>query len=88
MGPKRAFFEEAFGSNEKEFLEILTLPEDYIIHRHAHLENGDRARLESSIQALTNEQNTNLGRIILTNTFTDINSQTNDPSLVNILKLY
>lgn len=86
VGPKRAFFEEAFGSDEKEFFEILTLPEDYIIHRHAHLENGDRARLESSIHSLADKQKTGLNRIIRSNSFKDC--KTSDQSLLNILKFY
>jgi len=52
------------------------------------MENGDRAKLESDIKSLTDEQKTDLDRIILSNSFFDIDYKTNDQSLINILKLY
>ena len=40
VGTHLDFFEAAFGHDGKEFLEIALMPEDYIVHRHAHAANG------------------------------------------------
>jgi hypothetical protein len=88
VGPKKEFFEEAFGRDEQEFLEILKLPENFIIYRHLHVSNGDRARLEANINSLTDKQKSDLNRMILDNAFNHLESKTNDPSLTDILKLY
>lgn len=40
VSPNRDFFEAAFGGNEKEFMEILLMPEEYIIFREKHRCNG------------------------------------------------
>jgi len=40
VGPKRKFFEAAFGKNVKEFRKLLLMPEDYIIYREDHKNNG------------------------------------------------
>ena len=41
VGPNRDFFEHAFGKDYNEFLRILYMPEDYIIHRKEYSENGN-----------------------------------------------
>ena len=40
VGPKRKFFEAAFGKNIKEFKKLLLMPDDYIIYREEHKKNG------------------------------------------------
>lgn len=40
VGPKRKFFEAAFGKNIKEFMKLLLMPDDYIIYREDHENNG------------------------------------------------
>lgn len=40
ISPRRDFFEVAFGSTYQEFLEIVYMPEDYIIYRRKHESNG------------------------------------------------
>jgi len=37
---RRDFFEAAFGRDVDEFRKILLMPEDYIINRHSHEEDG------------------------------------------------
>lgn len=41
VGPNREFFEHAFGKDYDEFLMILYMPEEYIIHRKDNLLNGN-----------------------------------------------
>lgn len=40
VGPKRKFFEAAFGKNLREFRKLLLMPDDYIIYRENHKHNG------------------------------------------------
>jgi hypothetical protein len=88
VGPKKQFFEEAFGNNEIEFLEILSLPEDYIIYRRAHIVNGDRAKLKTMIDRLTKQQKAALDQIILHDSVTTSNIENKDKKLAEILKCY
>jgi len=40
VGPKKKFFEAAFGKNVNEFQKLLLMPDDYIIYREDHKNNG------------------------------------------------
>lgn len=40
VSPNISFFEEAFGADIDEFHKILLMPEDYIIHRYRHRDDG------------------------------------------------
>ena len=40
VSPRKEFFEAAFGSTFEEFLQIVLMPEDYIINRRRHELNG------------------------------------------------
>lgn len=88
VGPKKQFFEKAFGKDVDEFVKILTLPEDYIIYRYIHLNNGDRDKLDAKINSLNEEQKDNLMKIIFTNNFSNIETQTTDRNILDILELY
>jgi hypothetical protein len=88
VGPKRQFFEKAFGENVKEFLEILTLPEKYIIYRDFYITNGDRRNLEIQISSLSSEQRSNLMNWIYAGQYNDPTPLMLDNQLKNILKLY
>ncbi len=52
VGPKKYFFEAAFGKNHKEFKQILLMPDNYIIYREKHKNNG-AAEWASLIKLLT-----------------------------------
>lgn len=88
VGNRKEFFKEAFGKNVKEFFKILTLPENFIIYRNNHINNGDRKKLNASINLLNRKQKYSLKRIILSNNFNNINTKTKDKRIRNILKLY
>lgn len=42
VSPNHDFFRAAFGGSLEDFLEILTMPDDYIIHRAEHADHGAR----------------------------------------------
>lgn len=88
VGPKKQFFEKAFGKDVKEFIKILTMPENFIIYRNIHFNNGDVNKLNNIINLLNEEQKENLMKIILTNNFNNIETQTNDKTILDVLDLY
>jgi hypothetical protein len=88
VGPKKQFFEMAFGKDAKEFIKILMLPENFIIYRNIHLNNGNRNTLDDTINSLNKEQRNNLMEIIFSNNFNNIGTQTNDKCILDILELY
>ncbi len=88
VGPKKQFFEKAFGKDVKEFLQIITLPEHFIIYRNSHLNNSDRNRLDATVNSLNKEQKDNLMKIIFSNNFNNIETQTNDKYILDVLGLY
>lgn len=88
VGPKKQFFEKAFGNDVKEFMKILMLPENFIIYRNIHLNNGGRNKLDDTINALKKEQKDNLMKIIFSNSFNNIEIQTDDKCILDILELY
>lgn len=53
VGTHLDFFEAAFGATPAEFIEIASMPEDYIIHRRKHENNGalDWKRLYQALSA-------------------------------------
>jgi len=88
VGPKKQFFEKAFGKDIKEFIKILMLPENFIIYRSAHLDNGDRGKLDAMVNSLNKREKSNLMKIILSNNFSNIGTQSNSKRILGILKLY
>ena len=56
VGPNREFFEHAFGKDYEEFLRILYMPEDYIIHRKENTKNGNIQRYMRIFDKLNDEQ--------------------------------
>ena len=88
VGHKRQFFEKAFGKDVNEFMKILTLPENFIIYRKKHSDNGDTDELDAKVSSLNERQKHDLMRVVLSNDFKNIANQTNDKSVLDILKSY
>lgn len=55
VGTHLDFFEAAFGRTPEEFIEIAMMPEEYIIHRRKHENNGAR-EWRGLFQALTDDE--------------------------------
>lgn len=86
VGPKKHFFEEAFGKDFDEFKRILLMPEVFIISR---FENQKRAKLlQTRIRKLSESEREELDSIIYNNEFSNIQELTKDKKLLNILKYY
>ena len=85
---RRQFFEKAFGKNTKEFKKILELPESFIIYRSNHINNGDRAKLDSIVNSLNTKQKKKMRRVILSNNFKNIEKSTKDKRVQKALRLY
>ena len=88
VGPKKAFFEKAFGKNFEEFINILMLPETFIIYRNYNQDNGYVNELSKKLDLLNYEQKDKLHQIILTNDFSNIREKTDNKLLLEILELY
>lgn len=55
VSPRLEFFEAAFGSSPEEFIEIALMPNEYIIHRRLH-ENNGAADWKNIYHSLTKSQ--------------------------------
>jgi hypothetical protein len=88
VGPKKGFFLRAFGTSTDEFLHILDLPEDFIVHRVLHEENGDREWLQASIDDLSLNERATLQDMISRNTPSANLSTTANPRLEVLLEAY
>lgn len=66
VGPKRKFFEAAFGKNLREFKKLLLMPDNYIIYREDHKYNG-AADWKKSYSTLSFKQKEEFHNIIYKN---------------------
>lgn len=82
VGPKREFFEAAFGKDIKEFKNLLLMPDKYIIYRETHKNNG-ATDWKSLYDSLTPEQKEEFLEIVNKNQF-DGNAYSKYPK-VNVL---
>lgn len=82
VSPRREFFHAAFGENVEEFRKLLLMPDNYIIFRENHKNNGaaDWAKIYDS---LSNEQQDEFHNIVFENQFN--NGLLSKYSKINIL---
>ena len=64
VAKERDFFEEAFGKNLDEFLEILAMPDEIIRHRHFFRDNGLLPKWLNSYRNLTKDQKEELLNLV------------------------
>lgn len=88
IGRGVSFFEKAFGKDEKEFMELLIMPETFLLFRlfFEHLGYTDKWR--EGMASLTTEEEAIIMPIIYKNQFTDIDSFDVSDKLRNILLYY
>ncbi len=65
VGPKIDYFNHAFGSDENEFMSILSMPEKYIINRNYHSTNGDIKAFFDRLGALNNDELDDLFKVVM-----------------------
>ncbi len=83
VGPKKEFFEKAFGRDINEFKKILSMPEDYIIYRKKYEKNNKNDEWLRHIKDLSNDEHKKFWNIIKENRSVEIDGQ----SLTKNLKL-
>jgi hypothetical protein len=88
VGPKRAFFEKAFGRNYEEFKEIIIMPEDYIIHRKVHEANGSTQKWRAGLNALSATEKKDAMSVIETNSFNEKDIEVKTSKIKALLKMY
>ena len=64
VAKERDFFEEAFGKNVNEFLEILSMPDELIRYRHFFRDNGLLANWLNAYRKLTKDQKEELLNLV------------------------
>lgn len=88
IGRGVSFFEKAFGKNEDEFMELLIMPETFLLFRFFFEHLGYTAKWRKSMSQLSDEEKREVMPIIYKNNFTDIDSLTDNPKLKKILMFY
>ncbi|MDI3477603.1 MAG: hypothetical protein PWQ59_1128 [Thermoanaerobacterium sp.] len=86
VGPKKTFFEKAFGRNIDEFKKIILMPEEYIIYREQNELNGNIAEWENDLNNL-NDKYTQFFDIIKDKPAKEIEF-IEDDNINNVLKHY
>ena len=88
IGRGVSFFEKAFGRNEEEFMELLIMPETFLLFRFffEHLGYTDKWRQEMA--SLTDEERSIVMPIIFKNKFTDIDELEVSEKIKRVLSYY
>lgn len=69
VSPNISFFEAAFGKDIKEYMKILTMPEDYIINRKIRDEDGSTEKWWEQLNTLSESEREQALSIIINNEF-------------------
>lgn len=88
VGRGISFFEKAFGKNEDEFMELLIMPETFLLFRFFFEDLKYTQKWRTEMSTLTIKEREELYPIIFRNNFNDIDSLTNNSKLKHILRYY
>ena len=98
IGRGKSFFLEAFGSNEEEYMDLLEMPETFILYRfffkwldetHTTGVKHWKDCWNECMSAISNEERARLLDVIHTNVFTEETiSQFNNPKILKLLDFY
>ena len=87
--PERSFFEKAYGRNLEEYVEILHMPETYIVYRKLfEVDLGLTAKWKDLFHSLTEEELVEAKFVIDTNDFTNLEQKTANPKILQLLQHY
>lgn len=88
IGRGKKFFEKAFGRDEKEFMELLIMPETFILFRLFFEHLGYTEEWRKAMKTLTTCERKELMPIIYKNDFSHIEELTDNEKLRRILQYY
>jgi len=88
IGKGQSFFNKAFGSNDGEYLELLYMPETYILFRFFFEKEGFTDEWRKLFNSLRGSELKKAKMIIEKNDFTNIEKYKNEPNIYSLLKHY
>ena len=88
IGRGVSFFEKAFGRNEDEFMELLIMPETFLLFRFFFEHLGYTDKWRADMACLTDEERSIIMPIILKNKFTDIDNLDVNEKIKKVLSYY
>ena len=88
IGRGVSFFEKAFGRNEEEYMELLIMPETFLLFRFFFEHLGYTQKWREAMSKLTDEEREELYPIIYKNDFNHIEELTDNTKFREILKFY
>lgn len=88
IGRGISFFNKAFGANEEEFMELLIMPETFLIFRLFFEHIGYTQAWKEAYYGLSDSEREEINPIIFKNDFNNIESLTCNGRLLEVLKYY
>lgn len=88
IGRGVSFFEKAFGRNEDEYMELLMMPETFLLFRFFFEDLGYTQKWREEMNALTDEERKELYPLIFQNDFNHIEDLTTNKKFRHILTYY
>lgn len=88
IGRGVSFFEKAFGRNEEEYMELLIMPETFLLFRFFFEHLGYTQQWREAMSELTDAEREELYPIIFKNDFNHIDELTENEKFRHILKFY
>ena len=88
VGKGKEFFYKAFGATDDEYIKLLYMPEAMIIYRFYFEEIGMTDKWWSEYSQLTDDEKGIINPIIEANDFSNIETQTDNPRVLNVLQYY
>ena len=88
IGRGVSFFEKAFGRNEEEYMELLIMPETFLLFRFFFEHLGYTQQWRKAMSELTDAEREELYPIIFQNDFNHIDELTENEKFRHILKFY
>ena len=88
IGRGVSFFEKAFGKNEEEFMELLIMPETFLLFRFFFEHIGYTQQWRKEMSELSDEERNELYPLIFNNDFNHIEDITDNEKYRHILTYY
>jgi len=88
IGKGKSFFNKAFGKDEAEFMNLLYMPETFILYRFFFEKEGFTKEWQKSFNLLTSSELAEAKKIIEKNNFKDITIETNNINILKVLQYY